>query len=40
MVLYKNYIQYFVNIIDKVNTDLRFYRNELQTAKSILYTKC
>ncbi len=25
---------------DKVNTNLSFYRNELQTAKSILYTKC
>ncbi len=36
----KNYLLYYVNTVDKVNTDLSFYRNELQTAKSILYTKC
>ncbi len=36
----RNYLPYYVNTVDKVNTDLSFYRNELQTAKSILYTKC
>ncbi len=36
----KNYLLYYVNTVDKVNTDLSFYKNELQTAKSILYTKC
>ncbi len=36
----RNYLLYYVNTVDKVNTNLSFYRNELQTAKSILYTKC
>ncbi len=35
----KKYLLYYVNTVDKVNTDLSFYRNELQTVKSILYTK-
>ncbi len=32
----RNYILYYVNTTDKANTDLSFYRNELQTAKSFI----
>ncbi len=38
-VFYQNYLQYYMNTMDKVNTELENYNNEMQMAKSILYTK-
>ncbi len=38
-VFYRNYLQYYINTMDKVHTELENYNNEMQMAKSILYTK-
>jgi len=39
-IFYRNYLLFYIDAIDKVNFDLALYNNKLQTAKSILYTKC
>ncbi len=38
-VFHRNYLQYYMYTMDKMNTELENYNNEMQMAKSILFTE-
>ena len=40
VLFYRNYLLYYIDTLGKVNSDLALYTSRLDTAKSILYTKC